>query len=231
MVTASIKPGPAESRRLDASVPSQSNSCQLSPHEQERKDRAVEMSRIFRNAGFPARHMNFRAIQADTPWDACAKSITQRLGQGGIIALIGIRGTGKTQMVVEATRLYLAKWDGWTDSPPSPMYARAMSVFIDIRGSYRKDAALTESRVIQHYRKPSLLVLDDMHDRGESAWEDRMLTHIIDLRYGDMKDTILISNQKPEDFAEQVGTSIMSRLTETGGIIVCDWKSFRVVKA
>ena len=46
-------------------------------------------------------------------------------------------------------------------------------------------------------------------------------------RYGAMKDTILISNQTPDVFQKAIGSSILSRLQETGAIIQCDWPSFR----
>lgn len=43
-----------------------------------------------------------------------------------------------------------------------------------------------------------------------------------------MKDTIPIANLKEEEFLKSIGQSAESRLREVGGVIVCDWPSFRV---
>ena len=74
---------------------------------------------------------------------------------------------------------------------------------------------------------PQLLVIDEAQERGESDWESRMLTHVVDKRYFLQRDTLLISNLKLDEFKASIGTSICSRLIETGGAILADWPSFR----
>ena len=66
-----------------------------------------------------------------------------------------------------------------------------------------------------------------MEERAETQFEDRMISHLIDLRYDAMLDTILISNQAKESFADSIGKSAVSRLIETGEVIECNWESFR----
>lgn len=140
------------------------------------------------------------------------------VGTGAIIALLGTRGTGKTQMAV-----CLAQYACFQGL--SAMYAKAIDVFIRLRESYRDDKS--ESGVIMEFCKPSLLVIDAMENRGETDFEDRLLNHIIDRRYDNMVDTILITNQVQDVFQAMIGPSIVDRICENGGYIECTWGSFR----
>jgi len=54
-----------------------------------------------------------------------------------------------------------------------------------------------------------------------------MLTALIDYRYSQMRDTVIISNLKREAFTASMGASVVSRMIEAGGIIECNWPSFR----
>ena len=73
-----------------------------------------------------------------------------------------------------------------------------------------------------------LLIIDEIHEVSEdSKHKDRILTDLLDTRYAAKRDTILISNQSAEEFARTTNPSILSRLNEHGGIISCDWQSFR----
>jgi DNA replication protein DnaC len=151
-------------------------------------------------------------------WKTIFRRVLARIQTGCIIALIGPRGTGKTQMAIGAIREA-------AEREISFRYCTAMDIFLDIKDSYRKGGS--ERDALAAYTKPSLLVVDEMQERGETAWEDRLLTHILDKRYANLKDTILISNQIEKTFLESVGPSVASRISETGGIAVCDWESFR----
>lgn len=141
------------------------------------------------------------------------------MGTGAIVMLCGNRGTGKTQIAVKI----ISNVCGLNHACK---YARAIDFFLDLRGAMNSRES-DEGVVIKEYSKPTLLVIDDVHERGESEWESRMLFHLIDRRYGDLKDTILLTNQTKADALEALGPSIVDRLRETGGIIECNWSSFR----
>jgi DNA replication protein DnaC len=68
--------------------------------------------------------------------------------------------------------------------------------------------------------KPSLLVIDEAAKRGETEWENRLLFEILNKRYGDFKDTILIANQSREEFSKSMGPAIVRRMDEVGGLMV-----------
>ena len=139
--------------------------------------------------------------------------------KGYIVMLYGIRGTGKTRMAVSIAKLYAQKEMRAT-------YCKAIDIFMAIRGTYNGNNK-DESEAISEFIIPSLLVIDEAQERGNSDWEDRLLTYIIDKRYDALKDTILISNQIKQEFVKSVGQSIASRILETGAVIECKWESFR----
>lgn len=153
-------------------------------------------------------------------WLAKLTEIASRVGTGFLIALIGDRGPGKTQMGVELIRRCC-------ETGRSARYVTAMDFFIAVKASYGDGADERERAVIQSFARPRLLVFDEVQERGETDWENRLLTHLIDLRYREERDTLLIANLLREPFIESLGPSITSRLIETGGIVECSWPSFR----
>lgn len=144
------------------------------------------------------------------------------MGTGFIVALLGGRGVGKTQMAVAACR-------EMAEREKSFLYCTAMDIFLDIKDSFRKGGS--ERDALKNFIRPALLVIDEVQERGETPWEDRLLTHIIDKRYAAERDTLLISNQTKDAFVESIGQSVASRIAEAGGIAVFDWASFREKEA
>lgn len=172
---------------------------------------------MFFDADVPKRHFARPAILPG-PWADKLKDLEGQVGKGCLLALLGKRGTGKTQMAVELMR-HTCVQGGLAK------YTTAMRFFTAIKDSYKGDT--TESAVLNQYLKPQILVIDEAQERGETGWEDRLLTHLIDCRYGAMKDTVLVSNLSRREFERAIGSSILSRMSETGGIIECNWPSFR----
>lgn len=179
---------------------------------------------VFDAAKIPRRYKMFEIDETNQGWMEKFRFVQNSLETGCLFALVGGGGTGKTQMAVEIIREMCVRGK-------SSLYTSAMDVFLAIRETY-DNKNLSERGVMGLFRKPRLLVIDETQERSENAWENRLLTWIIDKRYGDMKDTILIANQKPGELESSLGASIVSRMivsrmNETGGIIDCSWGSFR----
>lgn len=173
-------------------------------------------------SGVPARHAEFFPEAVVGPWGEAYVRLLAALGEGFISAALGSRGVGKTQLGVCLVR------SSCTLGRPAK-YTKAVDIFMALREAYRKDG-VTEAEVVRRYVQPDLLIIDAMEVRGETAFEDRLLDHIIDKRYDDKSDTLLITNQTPEAFKTSAGPSIVSRILETGGLIECKWPSFRSPK-
>ena len=94
-----------------------------------------------------------------------------------------------------------------------------------------KARALTRGRVhvayedIQALARPVLRhrLLRNFHAESEQVGVES----IIDDRYRNMRDTILITNDRPDEFVKQAGESIASRVKECGQVIVLKGKDYR----
>jgi DNA replication protein DnaC len=106
-------------------------------------------------------------------------------------------------------------------------YLKASDLFRSIRGTFRKDGP-SEIKLLETFSRYGLLVIDESHERGDTEFENRTLVHIIDRRYDAGRDTLLISNLSADAFRTSMGPSIISRMSETGLMIVADWPSYRV---
>ena len=184
--------------------------------EQEAKER---FATLWREARPPDRQAN-KPPSADGAWGDCLRSCLPRLGTGFLIGLIGLRGTGKTQLAVELIR-------ATCKADRTAKYTRTAEFFMDVKASYDSDGKMTERDVIEAHERPKLLVLDEAHERGDTPWASSLLNLLIDRRYAAMKDTVLIANMEKPDFLASIGPSIASRMTETGGVIECKWASYR----
>lgn len=188
--------------------------------ERKASQRADRIRSLRAAANIPERHAKLNNVFTDAKWTAAFSQLNDRLGSGLLVALLGSRGRGKTQLGVclikEACR-----------HEQSARYLKTMRFFTRIRATFDKAESETEDSVLDTFKRFDLLVIDEVGVRGETAWEDRLLTNLVDERYDAMRDTILISNQTEKAFTEAVGASIMHRMKEDGGIIVCDWTDFR----
>jgi len=155
-------------------------------------------------------------------------------GNGAIVALIGPRGLGKTtiaaQIAIEAAMDEDEKFQElpWCRIVPywklSEMIARFKPIYADF-GS--KDG---EGLIQRHKRLCSnnpLIVIDEIHVCEEQKIKNRLVIDTLDRRYANLKDSIIISNESPEEFQENTDPSILSRMKEHGCIIHCTWESWR----
>lgn len=187
--------------------------------EEAERVRLTEGKRLWEASCVPARHAGF-VLPTEGPWRAAYDRLKVKVGTGFLYVVMGNRGTGKTQLGTAMIGRTCYKHNR------KALYVKAIDIFIALREAYRKDGD-AESKVINRFVYPDLLVIDAMEERGETAFEDRLLNHIIDKRYDNCDDTLLITNQTPEAFATSAGPSIVSRIHETGDKVVCDWESFR----
>ncbi len=108
-----------------------------------------------------------------------------------------------------------------------PLYTTAAALFVEIRSSYDPNSTHKELDVLKKFSEPHLLVIDEAQVRGNTPFEDRTLTDLVDRRYGMQRDTLIISNLTRAELPKAMGPSIISRLHECGDVIECNWPSFR----
>ena len=179
------------------------------------------LRKLLKDAGLPERHLELTSPDTSGGWGKTFTWLSSKRGTGFLCALIGQRGLGKTQMAAHLSRDVI-KAGG------RARFASATRFFMEIKECYRKEAQKTERQVIQEFAQPKFLTIDEIGRRGETDWEDRLLFELLNDRYNVMHDTIVLSNHPTvAEFSKAVGDSLVSRINETGGVIVCDWPSYR----
>lgn len=167
----------------------------------------------------PRRHLAAR-LRHEGPWAERLAGLQAKLGTGCLIGLIGNRGAGKTQLGIELMKLT-------TERGRPALFRTAMELLMRFKASYRAESKETELDVLRAHRRPALLVIDEIARRAETAWENNLLFELLNQRYADLTDTIVTCNLSAEEFAASLGPSLVSRMREGGGIVQCDWPSFR----
>lgn len=184
----------------------------------DKQQRLKSMLALRENWNAPQRNVdNFQLAEKSVGvWAEARDKIFSLLSKGTIIAIIGRRGNGKTQLGVNA--MFAA-----TSCLKSAYYITALRFFMRIKGTYRKDSPVSDENVVDELAAYKLLVIDEMAKRSETMWENQMLCELIDTRHAAKKDTILIGNYTQEGFEQSLDDSIIRRLNDTGGVIVADW--------
>jgi DNA replication protein DnaC len=150
-----------------------------------------------------------------------AKEMLPQIYNGDFLYILsGAWGTGKTQMAVfwAAMRAHKGKSCG--------TYTTLTSLMTAIKTTWDK-ANESENDVLRKFRTTKFLVIDEFQEQAGSDWESRILRSIIDSRYGAMLATIIIGNIPEADLPKFIWPSVIDRSTECGGLIFCNWGSYR----
>jgi hypothetical protein len=174
-----------------------------------------------RAAGFGLRHIEaLDALERNPGQRRILDSLMPLMGTGTVSAVIGNRGTGKTQLAAHlaATQLRLP-------TPRPVLFVKAAKMFEQMRATFGREKTDMD-KAAKLYSVP-LLIIDECQVRGNTKYEDDQLTALIDERYDDKLDTLLIANTAPGSLEEQLGSSVADRLRETGRVFELTGVSFR----
>lgn len=152
-------------------------------------------------------------------------------GKGAIIALVGPRGLGKTTI---AGQLILEKAEDeslpcpWHRRPPYRKLAALIATFKSLYADYGNvDTEQLLERLDSFCKDHPFVTIDELHDCEDLRIKNRLLTDVLDRRYSNRLDSLLIANQTPAEFQETTSDSVLSRMKEHGAIIHCTWESWR----
>lgn len=144
---------------------------------------------------------------------------------GGMSLLVGPRGIGKTVLAcMEGIRIDAAR------PGASQLYTRADDLWARQKATFdqqRRDFSPWTKDPLDCARHAAFLVLDEVQLGAQTPWEAGELVRLIDHRYQAMKATVMIANLAPEDVRQRIDASIVSRVNECGGVILCKWPSYR----
>lgn len=171
---------------------------------------------------WPERHRQ-KVEEMSGPGLEKAKALIPVIERGAMLVLFGDRGRGKTQIAtwIACNRAQKGRNPG--------CYMKAFDLFVEIKSTWAKGSENCEKDISDFYKTAPFLAVDEAHERGETDWENRTLRNILDHRYDACLPTIIIGNwQNAEQIRESMGASISDRITETGGLVWCNWGSYRV---
>lgn len=137
------------------------------------------------------------------------------------LIMVGGVGTGKTLLAS-------AILDSLADNYRCEII-KVIDVVRELKATWSKGAVDTEENLIKYYSNLDLLILDEVGSQFGSDTEKLFIFDIIDGRYQEMKQTILISNLDINGIKDAIGERCVDRLREGGGsMIAFNWESSRV---
>lgn len=208
-------------KQFGAMTPEQKQEAELERKKQQDEVRHDQIRYVRGGWNAPERQLRMTDLDTSGEWGEQQRKLSRILGTGFLIGLVGGRGPGKTQMGVELMKTT-------TTLLRSAYYNTLTGIFLEIKATFKSDAKETEQDLMNRLCKPSLLVVDEIGMRSDSDWENRMVFELIDRRYRLVKDTLLIANLSKDEFLKTIGDSLSSRMQETGGIVECNWQSYRL---
>ncbi len=196
-------------------------------------DQDERLAKLLRAAGIPGHFENasfddLNAIpMADREQYRCNAAAIRNLltpaNRPRIYLLCGPPGTGKTFLacaaVLEAVRRgqFAMYWDtrDFLDLTRATMYGESSTKWSGDRGLYERCV------------RAKLLVLDEIVGGLMSDFARERIEQVLDGRYRQDRDSVLISNALPDVFHRAIGDRLFDRAAEAGGIIEFSGESLR----
>jgi DNA replication protein DnaC len=198
--------------------------CPVCREEQERKEdeemRRIELNkqkeqfeRFMTSANIPKRYWHKELADFITEDTHMMKAITgyidnqeqvSRLGRS--IIMIGKPGTGKTHIAC----CILKNWYG------RKYYVNARAYTREIKDTF--NSSESEKKVIDRYTGYDLLVIDEIGKQMNTDHERYAMFDLINERYNQNKPTIIASNLNIADLTEFLGSEVIDRFNENGGM-------------
>lgn len=134
------------------------------------------------------------------------------------LLFIGPEGTGKTTLATAAFRAYIERhrvpglWFSW------------FGLMAELQSFFRTpDYTHHHGRIL---RSP-LLLLDNLPGEPGSRWQFDTFLHIVDHRYSHLLPTIITANLSLATFREAWGGATLSRIIESGMVVLVDEQNYR----
>lgn len=184
--------------------------------EARRKRERIEALREHWNA--PEINVRFQPPNEGQWWEAWVK-VREKLGKGVIIGMVGAEGRGKSQMAVEAMK-------HTTANLRTAYYETSTGIALALKQTFGGEGS--ELAVLRKLTTYSLLVIDEIDKMKKSGWSDTNLFYLLSKRHDALRDTIIMGNCQAQELKGILTEYILARMKQGGGIIECNWPSFRL---
>jgi DNA replication protein DnaC len=147
-----------------------------------------------------------------------AERFSEHGERGAGLIMAGRPGTGKSHMAGAILQHVLS---------PEVRYVTCSDLVRAVRETWRRESERTEAQLLRYLEGLDLLVIDELGARTETDNVQSIVFDVIDLRYREVKPTILLTNQDKVGLKQFVGDRTFDRLVETCRWIPFDWDSYR----
>lgn len=145
--------------------------------------------------------------------------------KGTSLLLRGTIGSGKST-------LGCALCNAIASAGYSAVYVHQVAkLFRQVKEAFAPGASKPASEVMAAFKRPDLLVLDEVGVQFGGKTEQQLLTELVDDRYGDNKPTVLITNLETAELSDLLEPRAVDRLREHGRTLHFGWPSFRTARA
>lgn len=149
-----------------------------------------------------------------------AEQLLPKAMKDGIIVLTGPTGRGKTVIASYLGYQRAAQGAG------AGKFMTAFEMFDRMKQCWSKKE--DSAALLGTWKRAAFLVIDEAQTRPSEAWDNNMLDELINARYAKMLPTVLIANLSLDEAQKTLGPRIMDRANECGGIVDCNWPTYRV---
>lgn len=215
--------------RLEATIKTDAEVAEF--QEEQRRQRVANLRRA---ACVPKRAARFcaereKAVGAEwwlspSGWGRCVSDVLAAVEQGGLVAIIGPAGHGKTTAAAAVARAV-------TEREQEVLWNTVVGFVLAMQDAKCNGTQRAEMRT---WSAPQLLVLDQADKMPTADWESRLLFTLLNERYDKGKATVLLCNVDagaPPTWAQSIagilGGSIMDRIRETGMVALTTWPALR----
>lgn len=151
------------------------------------------------------------------------------LAGDALVILCGDHGRGKTCLAAWLAAERLKRLPECRRRPErAGLYVKFPDLYTRLKDAW-KTPGETEAAITRPLRRAPFLVLDECHlsAPGCAGPDGRALSALIDARYDARLATLLILNRREEELEAALSRGILDRANETGGVVACDWESYR----
>ena len=140
--------------------------------------------------------------------------------RGQDLIFTGPPGTGKTYAACGIVNHLIR-------NSHSAYYTTASEFLVRLRNTYQHDREESERDVYEAMLEPDLLVLDEVGRHTDSEHSSSSLFNLLDMRYREVKPTVIVTNMAKETLSEFFGPAMMSRLRQGGSMLGFHWDDLR----
>lgn len=125
----------------------------------------------------------------------------------GLYLYSGVKGSGKTRLSVSIANALISQHGA------DVAFIKSTDLISQVKKTFHKGSELTESDVVETFRKVEVLVIDDFAMKDATFFEERIFSEIIDYRL-ERKKTMIFTSNVPIDELENYypGGRVSSRV-------------------